>query len=102
MKIREKGEGNLDATLNSVETSNNLFGGISIREDAVGSLVSSITRATSLANSSHGIDFDENRTSAIDVSGDLTATVTRSNSSNNGGAGVRADQQSPPASVHCC
>jgi hypothetical protein len=96
LKIREKGEGNLDATLNSLETSNNLIGGISIREDAVGSLVSSITKATSLANSGHGIDFDENRTNASDLSGDLTATVTKANSSNNGGAGVRADQQSPP------
>jgi hypothetical protein len=95
LKIREKGEGNLDATLSRVETSNNLIGGISIREDAIGSLVSSVTRASSLANTGHGIDFDENRTNANDLSGDLSATVTRSNSSHNGGAGVRADQQTP-------
>lgn len=96
LKIREKGDGNLDATVNSVHTSNNLIGGISIREDAVGSLVSSLTKATSLANNGHGIDFDENRVNSSDPSGDLTATVTKSNSSNNAGAGVRADQQTPP------
>jgi hypothetical protein len=93
LKIREKGAGNLDVTLKGVETSNNLIGGTSIREDADGNLVASMTKATSLANTGHGIDFDEN-TTGTDVTGDLTATVTTSNSSNNGGAGVRADEQS--------
>jgi hypothetical protein len=96
LKIREKGEGNLDTTLHNVETSNNLIGGISIREDAAGSLVSLITRARSLENGGHGIDFDENRLNATD-SGDLTATVSHSTSSGNTGAGVRADQQTPGA-----
>lgn len=49
---------------------------------------------TSLRNVGHGIDFDENRSSATDA-GDLTARVSTSSSSNNGGAGVRADQQTP-------
>lgn len=94
LKIREKGEGDLDVVLNGVETSNNLIGGISIREDAVGNLVASIARATSVGNGSHGIDFDENRLNTSDV-GNLTASVTNSTSSSNAGAGVRADQQTP-------
>ena len=94
LKIREKGTGDLDVTLNGVEASNNSIGGISIREDAIGSLVSAITGATTLANNGHGIDFDENRADTSDA-GDLTATVTGATSSNNTGAGVRADQQTP-------
>ena len=95
LKIREKGEGNLDVTVRGVETSNNLTGGISIREDAAGSLLANIARATSVANTGHGIDFDENRSGGSDLSGVLTATVSQSTSSTNGGAGVRADSQTP-------
>ncbi len=87
LKIREKGEGNLQATVTGVETSNNVIGGISVREDAAGNLVSTITSATSLNNTGHGIDFDENS------SGDLTASVTTSTSSTNTLFGIRADQQ---------
>jgi hypothetical protein len=94
LKIREKGEGELSATVRYVETSNNLIGGISVREDAAGSLASSITRAASVGNAGHGIDFDENRLTTSDV-GNLAATVTDSTSSTNTGAGVRADQQTP-------
>ncbi len=94
LKIREKGVGILNVTVNGVEASNNLTGGISVREDAEGSLVSKISNATAVGNTGHGIDFDENRANSSD-SGDLTATVTRANSSNNGGAGVRADQAAP-------
>ncbi len=81
--------------MKGVETSNNLTGGISIREDAVGTLVADISRATSVANTGHGIDFDQNRSSASDLSGVLTATVSHATSSTNGGAGVRADSQTP-------
>ena len=95
LKIREKGEGSLDVTLKGVEASNNLAGGISVREDAVGTLTAAISRAKALANTGHGIDFDENRGSAADVMGILTATVSQSTSSGNGGAGVRADSQTP-------
>jgi hypothetical protein len=94
LKVREKGDGNLDAAVDGVHTSNNLIGGIYVREDGVGNLVSSINKATSLNNAGHGIDFDENRFNASDA-GNLTATVTNSTSSTNTGAGVRADQQSP-------
>jgi hypothetical protein len=96
IKIREKGEGNLDATLNRVETSNNTFDGIQIREDATGSLVASVNRALSTGNDGHGINFDEDRTGASDTEGDLTASISNSTSTENTGAGVRADQEAPP------
>jgi hypothetical protein len=96
-KVREKGAGNLDVTVRGIETSNNLIGGIHIREDAVGTLTSSITRASALGNAGHGIDFDENRLNAADASGAVTAAVSNSTSSNNTGAGVRADSQTPNA-----
>ncbi len=95
LKIREKGDGGLDVTLKGVEASNNLTGGISVREDGIGTLTSAISRATAIANTGHGIDFDENRGSAADVMGLLTAKVSQSTSSRNGGAGVRADSQTP-------
>ncbi len=94
LKIREKGAGELRTTIVNVETSLNVIGGISIREDAVGNLVSDIRNATSIGNADHGIDFDENRLDGSDA-GNLTATVTASSASNNGGAGIRADQQAP-------
>ena len=94
LKIREKGDGNLSASLHQIETSDNVIGGISVREDAQGNLDSDISYATSLANGGHGIDFDENRANTSDV-GNLTASVSHSTSSNNIGAGVRADQQTP-------
>jgi hypothetical protein len=94
LKIREKGVGNLDVTVNGVEASSNATRGIQIREDDQGNLVSSIAKATTLGNGDHGMDFDENRVSTSDA-GDLTAVVANSSSSNNVGAGVRADQQTP-------
>ncbi len=96
LKIREKGVGELSATVQGVETSQNLIGGISIREDNVGSLVASIVKATSEGNAGIGIDFDENRATTSDV-GNLAAAVTDATASNNTGAGVRADQQTPGA-----
>jgi hypothetical protein len=95
LKIREKGDGSLDATLKGIEASNNLTGGISVREDAAGTLVSTIERASALGNTGHGIDFDENRANSSDVSGAMTAEVSTSMSSSNGGFGVRADSQTP-------
>jgi hypothetical protein len=97
IKIREKGDGNLDATLDRVQTSNNDFDGIQIREDANGSLVASVSQALSTGNDGHGINFDENRTGngLSDTEGDLTASVSNSTSTGNTGAGVRADQQIP-------
>ncbi len=87
LKIREKGDGNLTATVKGAETSENVIGGISVREDATGSLVATLTDVTSIGNTGHGIDFDENS------SGDLTASVSSSTSSGNTLFGIRADQQ---------
>jgi hypothetical protein len=84
-----------DEDSKGVEASNNLTGGISVREDAAGTLTSAISSAKALANTGHGIDFDENRAGAADVMGILTAKVSQSTSSGNGGAGVRADSQTP-------
>jgi hypothetical protein len=115
LKIRERGVGDIDATVRGAETVGNAIGGINIREQAEGSLVTRIERATATGNlagiairedddgslsaaidrstaagnAGHGIDFDENATGA------LAATVQRSSSTENGGAGVRADQQVP-------
>jgi hypothetical protein len=99
LKIREKGDGNLDTTILGVHASANLASGISVREDAEGTLVSSIRHATAIANAEHGIDFDENRANAADLSGLLTATVAKSVSSDNAEAGVRADSSTPAAST---
>jgi hypothetical protein len=114
LKIRERGDGNLNAKVLGAETSDNAIGGINIREQQTGDLTAQIERGTATANglggisvredddgslsanlkettvdgnTGHGIDFDENST------GDLTATVARLSSSNNSGAGVRGDQQ---------
>jgi hypothetical protein len=91
LKIRERGDGNVDTRIRGSETNGNTHGGISIREDAAGTLVADVERATSNGNTGHGIDFDENS------DGDLTAAMRNSTSINNGGAGVRADQQAPGA-----
>jgi hypothetical protein len=69
-----------------VEASDNLTSGISIREDADGSLVSLQRFAKTERNTNQGIDFDEN------AAGDLTAVVALSTSADNAGFGVRADQ----------
>ncbi len=88
LKIREKGAGDLDATLDRVKTSDNRIGGISVREDDVGNLVSSIDKAVSRANAARGIDFDENG------AGNLTATVSNSIALTNGDVDLRADEAS--------
>lgn len=98
LKIREKGEGNLDAAVRVVRANGNLTGGLSVREDGVGNLTAEIDRPTTQGNSGNGIDFDENRANATDA-GNLTATVRAGTSTQNGGAGVRADQQTPGVGV---
>jgi hypothetical protein len=114
LKIRERGDGNLDATVRGAQTNGNLSGGINvreqgngdlqvgieravasgnglaginIREDDAGNLAATFDRSTTDGNTGHGTDLDENG------AGDLTATMSRGSSSSNGGAGVRADQQ---------
>ncbi|MFN0179246.1 MAG: hypothetical protein ACKVZ0_10640 [Gemmatimonadales bacterium] len=114
LKIRERGDGNIDADIRGAVTSGNLTGGTSIREqgngdliaridgltanqngasgiafreDDAGSQAAAVKNATAEANGVHGIDFDENS------AGDLSATVEASRAVGNTGAGVRADQQ---------
>ena len=114
LKIRERGDGNVDARVRDTETSGNLTGGTNLREQGNGDLLARIERVTAVGNTltgialredddgtqtatvkgavterngSHGIDFDENLT------GDLAAIVEASRSTGNTGAGVRADQQ---------
>ena len=60
LKLREKGDGDLMATLNGIETLQNLVSGVLLREDAAGSLFAEVTAATSRANADRGIDIDEN------------------------------------------
>lgn len=100
LKIREKGDGNLEAAVRGVHASDNLGGasGINIREDAGGSLEALVSHATATRNANHGIDFDENRINAADLTGALTAVVASSVSSENAGTGVRGDSQTPAAS----
>lgn len=89
LKIRERGDGDLETTVHRAQAAENLTGGISVREDAGGSLRASIDRPSADGNGGHGIDFDENG------AGDLSAIARSGSSSDNGGAGVRADQQLP-------
>ncbi len=93
INVREQGNGDLQTSIERATASGNGLAGINVREDDVGSLAATIDRTTTDANTGHGIDFDENST------GNLTATVSRGSSSNNGGAGVRADQQLPGLGV---
>lgn len=93
LKIREKGIGNLNVSIDDVETSNNVIGGISVREDDFGNLVSAIVRATSLANGGRGMDFDEN------AAGDLTVRIARSITLTNADADLRADEASTGSGV---
>jgi hypothetical protein len=114
LKIRERGDGNVDADIRGGVTSGNLIGGTNIREQGNGDLIAridgltanqngeagiafredddgsqtvAVKNVTTETNAGHGIDFDENST------GDLAATVEASRSVGNAGAGVRADQQ---------
>ena len=91
LKIREKGVGDLNATLSGIDASDNVIGGISVREDAAGSLRSAIEHATTVGNTGRGIDFDEN------AAGDLAAAVVDTTSLTNTDMDLRADQQAPGA-----
>jgi len=77
------------ASVTGVEASRNVVSGIAVREDAAGSLNSTIAHATTEGNAAHGIDFDENST------GVLVAAVLNSVSTGNTLFGIRADHQLP-------
>jgi hypothetical protein len=86
LKIREKGAGNLTATVRNAQTNGNADDGTNIREDSDGNLVATVDRSTTDGNGGDGIHFDERGANT------LTATASNGNSRNNGSAGVRADQ----------
>ncbi len=97
LKLREKGEGDLTATLNGIETLQNLVSGVLLREDAAGSLLADVTAATSRGNADRGIDFDENAPSASEASepaggGNLTVALRNSTALDNVGLDLRADE----------
>jgi hypothetical protein len=91
VKIREKADGRLEATLSFVEASDNLDenAGIHIREDADGDLQASLTRTTTNGNAKDGVVLDERG------SGDLDGSVADSTSSNNADDGIQGDQAAP-------
>ena len=104
IKIREKGEGDLRADVNGVETNDNVspesdddMRGLQIREDSAGSLTASVSNARALRNEEHGIDFDENAPASTETAeptggGNLTVRLANSTSLDNGGSDLRADE----------
>jgi hypothetical protein len=89
LKLREKGAGNVIATLRNVEASGNTVGGILVREDGSGDQTTVVINARTFGNALDGIKFDENS------SGNLDAEVVNAVSSDNTGAGVAAEQALP-------
>lgn len=88
LKLREKGEGNLNVLLQTPVANGNLIGGIQLREDAGGDLFATLVNATADGNAEDGIDFDENGDG--NLKGRLRGVT---NISNNGEAGIDAEQQ---------
>jgi hypothetical protein len=118
LKIREKGVGDLAATVRGAQANGNDGDGVNVREDAAGNLAAAIDRAVANENGGDGVEFEENaagnQSAAVDGSttdandqdgvefdengdGDLTASAGRGSSSSNAVSGVRADQQAPGA-----
>ncbi|MEZ5102121.1 MAG: hypothetical protein R3C15_20420 [Thermoleophilia bacterium] len=85
VNLREQGAGDLAASLSRVVSTGNGTAGIALREDDAGSLSGTIDRSTADGNVGDGIDLDEN------ADGDLTVTASRGSASGNV-VGVRADQ----------
>lgn len=113
IKIRERGDGDLDARIEGSTASENVEAGIHlreqhggdlrtrivgalaerngdtgifVREDDAGSQDAEVSGSRSLANGEHGIDFDENG------DGDLAARVRFTTASDNAEYGIRADE----------
>jgi hypothetical protein len=86
VKIREKGDGDLGATIRNVQANANQADGVNVREDAAGNLEATIDRATAPANTGDGVELEEN------AAGNLTGTVDRSTTDGNGQDGVELDE----------
>jgi hypothetical protein len=96
LKLREKGEGDLVATLvEAVSIANRVTGGgdpiagILLREDEGGDLTANLVQATARRNSGDGIQLEENE------DGSLTGRIRRSTASANDGAGANLAQEAP-------
>lgn len=87
LKIREKGDGNLNAIVRSAQAEGNQGDGIQVREDAAGNLTATIDRSVAGGNTGDGIEFEENST------GDITATVDRSTTNSNAKDGIEFDDE---------
>ena len=86
LKLREKGDGSLDARLVRIDARSNAITGVLVREDAGGDLAATIVSSRSADNAGDGFEYDENNDGTLDVRV-LHATI-----SNNSGAGTHADQ----------
>ncbi len=86
LKIRERGDGKIDATVRGSETNDNLSGGINVREQGNGDLQTAIERATANGNRADGINARE------DDTGNLNATVARSTASGNAADGIEFEE----------
>lgn len=86
LKVREKGDGDVDVTMSGVEANENAIGGVLVREDAGGNLVAALRHITADGNTGHGVQFDENS------NGTLDARLLASAANGNSRAGVQAEQ----------
>ena len=87
IKIRERGDGNLEAVVRGSEASGNTAAGIHMREQAAGSLEATVTGATAGDNGLEGIFLRE------DDAGDQQATVRESSADGNGADGINFDEK---------
>jgi hypothetical protein len=88
LKIRERGDGNIAATVRGAQTNDNLSGGINVREQGNGDLQASIERATANGNGADGINVRE------DDAGSQNATVDRSTATGNAADGIEFEENS--------
>jgi len=87
LKLREKGDGDVEATLLRIRASDNAVRGIELREDAAGAMLAFATDITADRNAGEGVRLDENG------AGDLLAKVVDARTVDNGEAGIHAEQQ---------
>lgn len=91
LKIREKGEGDLDVTLTRIVALQNQMAGVHVRETEAGDARVRITKAVSNGNTNtsgpgHGIEIREGSSGSITV-----AELTHATVSNNAGFGVSVE-----------
>ena len=89
LKLREKGDGNLVASIvraiasnNRVQGDGDAIDGILVQEDEAGDLTAEVVQATARQNSGDGIQFEENE------DGNLDGVIRSSTASGNEGSGA--------------